>query len=109
MTHDADNDTPRRPRGRPRKDYTPRLIGMQPDVNAWLIATYERTAMPINMIVNAILRGYFVQRGKMPDMPPTPDPYSDALMVPITPMYELSEQNTTPTAPTVDVERDKVT
>ena len=90
MPDDMNIDAPRRPRGRPRKDYTPRLIGMQPDVNAWLIQTSEQTTMPINMIVNAILRGFFIQRGKMQHMlPPTPELDSEAIMVPITPVYEL--------------------
>lgn len=111
MTQDADNDTPRRPRGRPRKHYNIRTMGLPLDVDAMLIHTSEQTMLPINMIVAAILRGYFVQRGKMRHiLPPTPDPDGEALgVVPITPMYELSEQNTTPTAATVGVERDKVT
>lgn len=92
MTDSTQSDAPRRPRGRPRKDYVPRLIGMQPDVNAWVLEVHERTQMPINMVVNAILRGYFVQRGKATvPLPPEPDPYSDVLHVPIVPMYELSE------------------
>ena len=92
MTDNTQSDTSRRPRGRPRKDYVPRLIGMQPDVNAWVIEVHERTQMPINMVVNAILRGYFIQRAKMAaSLPPEPDPYADALYVPIIPMYELSE------------------
>ena len=92
MTDSTQSDAPRRPRGRPRKDCVPRLIGMQPDVNAWVIEVHERTQMPINMVVNAILRGYFIQRAKMAaSLPPEPDPYADALYVPIIPMYELSE------------------
>ena len=92
MTDNTQSDAPRRPRGRPRKDYIPRLINMQPDVNAWVIEVHERTQMPINMVVNAILRGYFIQRGKMAaSLPPEPDPCSDAVGVPIVPAYGLSE------------------
>lgn len=110
MTQDADNDTPRRPRGRPRKHYNIRTMGLPLDVDAWLIEMHERTSLPINMIVAAILRGYFVQRHHMRHhLPPTPDPDGEALIVPITPMYELSEQNTTPTVAAVGAERDKVT
>jgi hypothetical protein len=92
MTDNTQSDTPRRPRGRPRKDYIPRLINVQPDVNAWVLEVHERTQMPINMIVNAILRGYFVQRGKATvPLPPEPDPYHDVMYVPIVPAYGLSE------------------
>ena len=65
---------------------------MQPDVNAWVIEVHERTQMPINMVVNAILRGYFIQRAKMAtSLPPEPDPCSDVVYVPIVPAYGLSE------------------
>lgn len=65
---------------------------MQPDVNAWVIEVHERTQMPINMVVNAILRGYFIQRAKMAtSLPPEPDPCNDVVYVPIVPAYGLSE------------------
>lgn len=57
-------DKQKRPRGRPRKNYILRCINIQPDVNAWLINTKEQTGWPINEIVNAVLRGYFIQRRK---------------------------------------------
>ena len=62
MTQNTQDDTPKRKRGRPRKDYVPRLIGMQPDVDAWVMEIHKRTKMPINAIVNTILAGYFAQR-----------------------------------------------
>lgn len=62
MTQNTQDDTPKRKRGRPRKDYVPRLINVQPDVNAWINEVHERTKMPITAIVNTILAAYFAQR-----------------------------------------------
>lgn len=88
------NDMQPKQRGRPRKhsnDDVTRSTTYASDVNTLLKETSRRTGVPINTLVNAIVRGYYIQRAGLPNMPPEPDPYSDALYVPIVPMYELSE------------------
>ena len=101
MPDDISIDAPRRPRGRPRGTIRKRPFTtlLMPDVDAWLEQTQRQTGMPLNMIVNAILRGYFIQRGKMRHMlPPTPELDSEAIMVPITPVYELVDSETQDTS-----------